>query len=28
VRYNFGNANAARKSQFQSGADDLKNRAG
>jgi hypothetical protein len=28
VRYNFGNSKAARKSQFQSGADDLKNRAG
>jgi iron complex outermembrane recepter protein len=28
VRYNFGNAKAARKSQFKSGADDLKERAG
>ena len=28
VRYNFGNSKAARKSQFKSGADDLKNRAG
>lgn len=28
MRYNFGNAKAARKTQFQSGADELKNRAG
>lgn len=28
VRYNFGNAKAARKPEFKSGADDLKNRAG
>jgi hypothetical protein len=28
VRYNFGNAKAARKSEFKSGADDLKERAG
>lgn len=28
VRYNFGNTKAARKSEFKSGADDLKNRAG
>lgn len=28
LRYNFGNAKAARKSQFESGADELKQRAG
>lgn len=28
VRYNFGNSKAARKSQFKSGADELKDRAG
>lgn len=28
VRYNFGNSKAARKSEFKSGADDLKDRAG
>lgn len=28
VRYSFGNSKAARKPEFQSGADDLKNRAG
>lgn len=28
LRYNFGNAKAARKSQFKSGADELKQRAG
>lgn len=28
LRYNFGNAKAARKSQFESGADELKKRAG
>ncbi|HTF02459.1 MAG TPA: TonB-dependent receptor [Bacteroidia bacterium] len=28
VRYNFGNAKAARKSQYKSGADELKDRAG
>lgn len=28
VRYNFGNTKAARRSQFESGADDLKDRTG
>lgn len=28
LRYNFGNSKAAKKSQFQSGADDLKDRTG
>jgi iron complex outermembrane recepter protein len=28
ARYNFGNTKAARRSEFESGADDLKDRAG